>query len=259
MHVFRPFRQLAVALIAVTALLAPAAVASARTLVEVEGIASPPITVFTTTPQSINVTLDFDFRSDVADELPGTVAKSTIFITHGARLNGALFPSCDPGRLARLRGLRRACPSGSRIGGGTALGTSPTFAGVNERLTVDIYNGPRGRSMLFYFQGLNPVAVSGIINAPLVPLRGGDWGYRLTLRVPEGLQQISRGIFASLLHIQTKLGATVSVREGGRTVRHGFIEALACPPRALVPLRTVFDFRDGSSTTTDAYIACGHR
>jgi hypothetical protein len=41
--------------------------------------------------------------------------------------------------------------------------------------------------------------------------------------------------------------------------RYGFIEALACPPGALVPVRGVFSFRGGESTTTDSYIACGHR
>ena len=98
-----------------------------------------------------------------------------------------------------------------------------------------------------------------MIQAPFVALHGGRWGYRLTLSVPEGLQQISRGIFASLLRFQTKVGATVRVRENGRMVRHGYIETLACPPGALVPVRGEFAFRDGSSTTTDSYIACGHR
>lgn len=259
MRVSRAPRRLAATALAACALLAGAAVASARTVVKIDGHVTPPITAFTLKPQILSLTLDLSFASDVAGELPGTVAKTTIFFPHGPRVNGALFPSCDPQRLLRMRGIARACPHGSRLGGGTAVGTSPSFEGVNERLTVDVYNGPRGRSILLYLRGLNPVAISGMINASFTPLRGGRWGYKLALRVPENLQEISPDILASLLRFTTSVGGSVTVTEGGRRVRRGYIEALACPPGALVPVRGVFGFRDGSSATTDSYIACGHR
>jgi hypothetical protein len=259
MRVSRCLRSLAATAIAAAAVLAPAAVASARTLVEIEGVATPAIPEFSLKAHSLSATVDIRLSSDVPGGLPGTVAKTTIFISHGPRLNGRLFPSCNPTRLLRMRGARRACPSGSRIGGGIALGTSPSFAGVNERLTVDVYNGPRGGSWLFYFQGLNPVAVSGMINAKLTQLHGGRYGYRLSLAVPDNLQEISPDVFASLLRITTRIGGSVRVREGGRLVRHGLIEAPLCPPGALVPIRSVFGFRGGESTTADGYIACGHR
>jgi hypothetical protein len=259
MSVSRALHRLAVAAVAIGVLLAAAATAGARTVVTIDGRATPPISRFTLTPQILSLELDLRFASDVADELPGTVARATVFFPHGPRVNGALFPSCNPQRLLRQRGRPSACPRGSRIGGGTALGTSPSFEGVNERLTVDLYNGPRGRSILFYLRGLNPVAISGMINASFTPLRGGRWGYRLSLRVPENLQEISPDILASLLRFTTRVGGSVRVREGGRTVRRGYIEALACPPGALVPVRGVFGFRDGSSASTDSYVACGRR
>lgn len=259
MRVSRSSHRLAALAIATALLLASAALASARTLVAVGGTVTPPISVFTLKPQILDLSLELRFSSDVAGELPGTLAKTTIFFPHGPRVNGALFPSCDPQRLLRMRGRRSACPAGSRIGGGTAIGTSPSFEGVNEQLRVDVYNGPRGRSILLYLQGFNPVAVSGMVNASFTPLRGGRWGYRLSLRVPENLQEISSEIFASLLRFTTRVGGSVRVRENGRMVRRGYIEALACPPGALVPVRGVFGFRDGESVTTDSYIACGHR
>lgn len=240
-------------------LLLAASPAGARTVVEIDGRATPPISRFTLEPQTLSLALDLRFASDVAGELPGTVARATVFFPHGPRVNGRLFPSCNPERLRRMRGSRRACPRGSRIGGGTALGTTPSFAGVNERLTVDLYNGPRGRSILFYLRGLNPVAISGMIDAAFTPLRGGRWGYRLSLRVPQSLQEISPDIFASLLRFTTRVGGSVVVRERGRRVRRGYIEALACPPGALVPVRGVFDFRGGERSSTDSYIACGRR
>lgn len=259
MSVSHALRRVAIVAVAAGVLLAAAASAGARTVVAIDGRVTPPISVFTLTPRILSLELDLRFASDMPDDLPGTVARATILFPHGPRVNGALFPSCNPQRLLRQRGRPSACPRGSRIGGGTALGTSPSFEGVNERLTVDLYNGPRGRSILMYLRGLNPVAISGMINASFTPLRGGRWGYRLSLRVPENLQEISPDILASLLRFTTRVGGTVRVRQGGRTVRRGYIEVLACPPGALVPVRGTFGFRDGSSAATDSYIACGRR
>jgi hypothetical protein len=245
----------AAALVAVLALATPAA-ASAKTLVELSGTLSPAIVAFTTTPQSLKLTVDVRLSSDVPGGDPGTITKSVILFPHGARVNSRRFPACDPHRLARLRGSRRACPRGSRIGGGSALGTSPQLHGVDEPLTVDVYNGPRGRSVIFFLRGSNPVSIGGMIVAPLQTLHDHTWAYRLTLAVPHDLQEIATGIFASLLRFTTKVGGTVHVREHGRLVRLGYIEALACPPGALVPIRGSFSFLDGSSTTDDGHLAC---
>jgi len=230
--------------------------AGARTLVALTGTATPSISVFTLTPRTLSLTIDARFSTDVDGELPGTVAKAVIYFPHGPRVNGRLFPSCNPRRLLRLRGATRACPRGSRLGGGTAVGASPQFGiGVRERLRVDLYNGKGGRSIIFFLTGLNPVLISGMIVARFDTLRGGRWGYRLTMNVPHNLQEIASGIFASLLDFRVRTGG--SVVRGGH--RYGYIEALACPPGALVPVRGVFSFRGGERTTTDSYIACGHR
>lgn len=248
-HWIDRFPLRATALAATAALLgASPAAASARTLVQIGGSLSPAIVAFTTTPQRLSLTVDVRFASDAAGSLPGTVTKSTILFPHGARVNGRLFPSCDPRKLARLRGSRRACPRGSRIGGGTALGASPQLQGVTEKLTVDVYNGPRGRSVIFYLRGSLPASISGMIVAPLQTLHSHKWAYRLTLAVPHDLQEIATGIFASLLRFTTKVGGTAH--------GHGYIEALACPPDTLVPIEGTFDFLDRTSTTADGYLTC---
>lgn len=244
--------------VAIGALLALPAAASAKTIVEIGGVASPPIIKFTTTPQILSLKFTANFSNDVPGELAATVRKATIFFPHGPRVNSALFPSCDPAKLQRMRGSRRACPRGSRIGGGKARGTAESFESVIETLTVDVYNGPGGKSLLFYLRGLNPVAVSGMIKAPFQRLRGNrKWEYKLTLPVPRGLQEIGPDIFASLISFTTTVGGTVRVREGGRTVKRGFIEALACPPGALVPVRGEFDFLGGERYVTDDFVSCG--
>lgn len=242
-------------MLAAIVVLAVAGGAGAKTLVDISGTATPPISAFTLKPQALSLTIDARFASDVAGELPGTVSKAVIYFPHGPRVNGRLFPSCDPQRLRRFRGASRACPRGSRLGGGTAVGTSPQFTGVVEHLKVDLYNGKGGRSIIFFLHGENPVLIAGMIVAPFTALHGGRWGYRLTMDVPHDLQEIASGIFTSLLDFKVTTGGSVTVHGH----RYGFIESLACPPGALVPVRGVFSFRGGDSTTTDSYIACGHR
>src|SRR6476619_1708108 len=66
---------------ALAALLLPVpAGASARTLVTLTGTATPAISAFTLTPQTLSLTIDARFSTDgAADELPGTITKAVIF------------------------------------------------------------------------------------------------------------------------------------------------------------------------------------
>lgn len=253
MRVFRfGIASLAALVLAAAALAVPAA---AKTTVTIGGVASPPILAFTTTPQPLSLTVDVRFASDVPGQDPATVKKATVLFPHGPRVNGALFPSCNPKRLRALRGAASACPRGSHIGSGFALGTSPQFLGVTERLRVDLYNAAHGRSILFYIQGEHPTAIAGMIVASFQAIHDPRWAYRLTLNVPHDLQEISPGIFASLHRFNTKVGASVVVHG----VRRSYIEVLACPPGALVPVRGTFDFLGAASASSNGYIACGGR
>jgi hypothetical protein len=250
-------RRLGLALLAALALTAAApAHAGAKTLVRIGGTVGPAIIPFTTTPQPLALTVDVHLSTDVPDTEPATITRATVWFPHGPRVNGALFPSCDPRALERAHGLRRACPAGSRIGGGVAIGEAPQLPGVTERLRVDVYNGPGGRSVVFWLHGDVPVSISGMIVAPLRAIHSHRWAYRLTLPVPHALQEVGPDIFASLLRFTTRVGATERVRVGGRTVRRGYIEALACPPGALVPIHARFDFRGRTHATADGYVGC---
>ena len=240
----------------VAALAGAPAVAPARTLVQLGGSAGPAIIPFTTTPQPLSLLFDVRLSTDVPGGDPATITKTVILFPHGPRVNGSLFPSCDPRQLQRRRGSPAACPRGSRLGRGTALGTSPQFHGVDERLSVEVYNAHRGRGLLFWLHGDIPVFINGLIDASLVPIHSHMWAYRLTLKVPRSLQELIPGTFASLLRFTTKVGATTRVREGGRLVRRGYIEALACPPGALVPVQGTFDFLDHEAVTSNGYVTC---
>lgn len=258
MRVFR-FLPAGVAAIAVVvpALAAGAVPAGARTAVALSGAVTPAMTGFPTTPQNVALTLEGRLVGDDVDgRFPATSTRIVMEFTHGARVNGALFPSCDWRRLERMRGRPSACPRGSRIGRGWAFGTAIS---VTARLDMDVYNGPGGRTMIFYFIANNPILIRQIIVAPFEHLRGNrDYGFRITLDVPPGLQELSEGMVTSLRQFKATVGGqTVRVREGGRVVKRGFIEAMTCPPGALVRVKGQFSFRGIAPQTADSYIGCG--
>jgi hypothetical protein len=252
----RGLSALAATGLAATALATLAVASPAKTLVQLGGSVGPAIIPFTTTPQPLSLLFDVRLSTDVPGGDPATITKTVILFPHGPRVNGSLFPSCDPKQLQRRRGSPAACPRGSRLGKGTALGTSPQFHGVDERLSVEVYNAHRGRGLVFWLHGDIPVFINGLIDASLVPIHSHMWAYRLTLKVPRSLQELIPGTFASLLRFTTKVGGTTRVREGGRLVRRGYIEALACPPGALVPVQGTFDFLDHEAVTSNGYVTC---
>jgi hypothetical protein len=265
MRVFRAVRRpdvgaralVAAGVLAAAGLLAAAASpAGASSQAALTGAVTPAITGFPTTPQI--VTLDIRGRvtgDDVDDVFPATTKRIVLWFTHGARVNGALFPSCDPQELRRRRGSPRACPKGSRLGGGYARGASLS---VVARIKIDVYNGARGRTLIFWFSMSNPVLIQEIIVAPFETLRGNRrYGFRVTLNIPPGLQELEPGMVVSLMDFRTRVGATTRVRHGGRIVRRGYIEAMTCPPGALVVTRGEFSFTNGASSNVDAFLGCG--
>jgi hypothetical protein len=258
MRVFHLARGVALAVIAIAGgtLAGVAAPAGARTSVALSGAVTPALTGFPTTPQNVKLTMEGRIVGDDIDGVfPATTKRIVLSFTHGARVNGRYFPSCDPRRLQALRGAPRACPRGSKIGSGWAFGTAIS---VTARLKMDVYNGPGGRSMLFYFATDNPVVIRDMIDAPFRVLRGGRHGFRLTLPVPPGLQELSDGMVTSLRQFKATVGGmSVNVRERGRTVRRGFIEAMTCPPGALVIVRGEFTFQTAPPAAVDAYLGCG--
>ena len=257
MRVFRSIRVVALAtLVGGCGLLASGSAASARTAVAITGGVTPTITGFPRSPKNVRLTLAGRMiGDDVEGMFPATTTKIVWWFTHGARVNGALFRWCDPKRLAIKRGNPKACPRGSRIGGGYVVATAIS---VTARVRIDIYNGKGGKSMIFYFSTLRPVVVNDMIVAPFQQLKGGRYGFKLTMNVPPGLQELSPGMETSIRDFKATVGGmTAKARVGRRTVKRGFIETMACPPGALVVARGDFSFRQIPSQSIDSYLGCG--
>jgi hypothetical protein len=235
---------LAAAAVAVTAI--PGA-AQAETQVQLDGRLSPVIREVPRQPPAMTLRMTARFIGDGPGFQPPILDHSVIRFPYGSRLNNRLFPHCDPALINR-RGPD-VCPRGSLIGRGYANVFADT---ERQRLTVRLFNGRGGRSIVFYFHGTNPARVDVAFAAPLRRLRGGMWNYVLNVPVPETLQVVA-GIPIYVREFVSTVGATRRVN--GR--RRGFIEAWSCPPGGQAPVRGDFDFLESAPVGVRSWIRCG--
>src|SRR4051794_13509575 len=146
-----------IALCATTALLiaccaTTAALADGQTTVEIDSHVTPVVRAFT--PKTTSATLAVNLTFTGANGTSAATLKQVILkFTYGAHVNGNLFPSCTADTIRN----HRACPKGSRIGSGSGLGTvgdGPDAA--QEPITLELYNGPKGKSIVFRIIGEQP-------------------------------------------------------------------------------------------------------
>ena len=242
-----------IALCAATALatalcFATPALADGQTSVVIDSHVTPVIRAFTpkTTSSTLTVNLDFSGENGTAAD---TLTKVVLRFTYGAHVNGNLFPSCTADTIRN----HKACPKGSIIGTGTGLGTvgEPPNA-TEEPIKLTLYNGPKGKSIVFRIQGEAPVVIDVPFDADFKTLSGGDYNYQLTVPIPDILQRVA-GLPISIKFLKVKVGATV--KKKGR--KRGWIETLICPPKALVPISGDFSFVNTNPFHVDTYIHCG--
>jgi hypothetical protein len=233
---------IAASLVGLTAATAAMAANHAR----LDGRITPVIRGLPTVPQPAALSLSLGFSGDDGNQA-SVLTRAVIQFPYGSHLNGNLFPSCNTAKLAEQG--KSACPKGSRIGGGTAVGTA---ADIREEITVSLYNGKGGKGIVFYLEGDNPVVLNVPWEAPLQQLTGGMWNFRLTVKVPESLQRIV-GLDVAIQDFSVKVDATRRVK--GR--KRGYIETLICPPGALVPIRGDFSFIEAPDLRQDSFLRCG--
>src|SRR3954447_3621960 len=227
--------------------LTPPALADGTT-VDVDSHVTPVLRKFTakTTPATLGVNMKFHGPAGgQADTLKQVILK----FTYGARLMGRFFPSCSADQIRN----HQACPNGSIIGHGKAVGMvgGPENPAI-ENIDLTLYNGPKGKSITFRIQGKQPAVIDVPIDGPLKTFSGGNYNFQLVVDIPDILQRIA-GLPISLDFLNVKVGATRKVK--GRTV--GYIETLICPPPALVPIHGDFAFLEADPFHIDTYIHCG--
>jgi hypothetical protein len=238
-------------LVLACALVASLAVAAAAfaTKVTIDSHLTPVLRAFPSRPVPATLSIALNFAGDDGGE-PPVLQQAKIQFPWGANFNGNLFPFCDPVKMEN-KGTK-ACPKGSKIGTGFAIG-SAAGGSIRQKVDVTLFNGKGGKSIVFYLVGNgDPLSFAIPFAGPFQTFGSGDWHYGLTVDVPTNLQRVA-GVDVSVEQFNVKVGATRVVH--GR--KRGLIEALICPPGALVPIRGTFSFLDNPTVTQNSYVHCG--
>src|SRR4051794_21814021 len=124
--------------------LAPAATAHAFvTVPSLSGALTPSKLGTAAHPTSVKLTLHVSHGTDPAGLQPNTVYNSVLTFPKAMRLNASSFPSCTEAKLDSSG--PGACPAGSRVGSGNAVGTGGTPGQpplLSEPLGITMFNGP---------------------------------------------------------------------------------------------------------------------
>jgi hypothetical protein len=229
----------------------PLAGAAAPTQATLSGRLSPAILGAPQHPRSVKLSVTARFATIPPGGQPASLTRALISFPYGASVNGRLFPSCS--RPVLDRSGPGACPRGSRIGSGETTGTA---ARISERVAIAVFNGPRGRSILFYLTAESPLRIAETIEAPLRQIHTGMYAYQLTLPVPANFQEVA-GIPIGVTEFTATVGGSTRVRGRRGSARRGFVEAFACPPGALIPLQGLFSYVGLATQTVHSTLACG--
>jgi hypothetical protein len=155
-------------------------------------------------------------------------------------LNGAKFKRCT---ADQLRAAESNCPSGSKVGGGTAQGIA---LGQTANLTVTAFNGPKGKTLLLHVVGSTPIAIDSVMVASL-KTASGKYGKKLVVPIPDNLQQPITGVFATLTSfITTVKGTSKGVP---------YVGLVGCTKKKL-NFKGVFTYTDGTSKTATSTAKC---
>lgn len=201
-------------------------------------------------PITLNFHLDIKHPADSRYRLERVIVK---FPSGVGKPNGNLFPSCSVAQLNKAHNRLSACPRGSKIGSGKAVGTAVDIP-VTSSGKLTLFNGPHGKSITFNVDIETPALINMNFSAPLKKING-KYGYVLTNNIPTQLQNILDGPIV-VRSIDVRTGATRVVNG----VKRGYIEAFKCPKSHKAPLHVDAFFNNDSgalaNASTDTNIAC---
>ena len=164
------------------------------------------------------------FRLNISNnrEAGTTASRIEINLPSGLKMNPKGFPVCSETTITE-EGIE-ACPSKSRLGTGTAAAvvnpTSPEPSNLTFRNTFFV----GGSNFLNIFLQQSPGDVRAVLKGTI-----SNGGRKLSIAIPEDLQQPAPGVYSALTDIVTSLKGTT----GSGSRKHGFFELSKCTGNAI--------------------------
>lgn len=177
------------------------------------------------------------------DSTPFATTSATIFFDKNLQFYGKNFKSCS---RAQVQADETRCPTGSKVGVGTAEGTA---LGATEHLKITAFNGPKGNKLELHVVGSQPLAIDSVIEGTIKPA-SGKFGHKLVVPIPQGLQQPAPNVYATLTQFITSVGST-TVKAKGKP----YVGLIGCT-KGKLQFRGDFTYTDGTSKSATAIAPC---
>lgn len=151
--------------------------------------------------------------SPPSEQLPQT-NQINLFVPKRFHSAGAKMPKCSASALVGKG--PRGCPKKTVVGSGTSIGyTILGGAFVREHLTIDIFNGPKGR-LLSWVEGKSPVAIEEVVEGIITKPKG--YGLQMAFTIPRGLLEPLIGASGWLQSLHAELSG-----------KAGWLRTSSCP------------------------------
>jgi len=175
-----------------------------------------------------------------ADDQPFATKATVVHLDKNFVFNGKAVASCSN---SQVLSDQTKCPAGSKLGTGKATGNA---LGQTENLTVTAFNGPGGNKLELHVVGSAPLVIDSVIEGVLVS-DSGLYGKKLTVEIPENLQQPLTGVFATLTDFQVGL-------KGG-SAKKPYIGMKGCSG-GKINMKVDLTYTDGTEQSATATAPC---
>src|ERR671919_1377139 len=179
-------------------MVSPTVAQAPQTSVTVDSNVSPNRAGTPKKPQGVTLSGTIRWSSEEGVE-PPIITAFDILIARGGLYNGGKYAKCSAA-VANRNGPQ-ACPKKSIMGSATGVALADTEI---TRPKVTMVNGG-ARNICFYTVLTNPARVQTCVPGKIKKLRGGKWGYRVKITVPEVLQVVA-GVPIALRSIRWEAG-----------------------------------------------------
>lgn len=228
------------AVAAVTAIGAVGAAQAVTPTTAMKASVSPSKKGTTKKPANVKLSVELITQPSAGDAAFAT-RSTVVHFDKNLKFGSKYLKACSS---AQVQADNTRCPSGSKVGSGSATGTA---LGLTENLTVTAYNGPGGNKLELLVDGQAPLQIHSVIEGKL-QTDSGKFGKKLVVAIPDNLQQPAPGAYATLTDFKT-------VVKGTGSKKRPFIGLSGCTKKTL-NYKTDFVFTDGSTSTATTTSKC---
>jgi hypothetical protein len=191
-------------------------------------------------PKNVKMSIELITQPNPGDPAFAT-RTTTVHFDKNLKFGGKYLKSCS---ASQVQADDTKCPKGSKVGSGSATGMA---LGLTEALTVTAYNGPHGTKLELLVDGSSPLQIHSVIEGKLVS-DSGKFGKKLSVAIPETLQQPAPGAYATLTDFKT-------VVKGTGSKKRPYIGLAGCTKKT-VNFKSDFVFTDGTTSTASTTSKC---